>query len=100
MRQSTRPTEASENRLSSGGVSFKRATLMAGARSGPYQGLARPPFTALRVVATRSVGRADISEASKRGAFAAMPAQPPTASADAAEAAPRSMVRREITVLA
>src|SRR6266516_7632736 len=66
MRQSSSPTEASESRPSAGGVSFACATIIADARSGPNQGLARAPFTGFRVVATMSVGLADSSEASKR----------------------------------
>src|SRR5450432_1320836 len=89
-RQSTSPTEDNEKRPSSGGVILARATLTVDDRSVPYHGLARAPLTGLRVVATRRVGRSEISDASNRGAFAAMPAQPATASAQAADAAPRS----------
>src|SRR5215468_2268712 len=95
MLHSPRPTAASENRLSSGGVKMARATVVRRARSGPNQGLARAPSTDLRVVATNSVGRAAMSDVSNRGPFAARPAQPPTASAAAADARPRSAIRRE-----
>src|SRR3954468_16413198 len=74
--QSLRPTAASEKRPVSGGVSVARATFSVDERSGPYQGFSRPPFTALRVVATRTVGRSARAEASKRGAVAAKLAQP------------------------
>ena len=70
----------SEKRPSLGGVSLARATLSPAARSGPYQGLARAPFTGLRVVATRSVGLADRSAASKvaPAVVSTSLAQPPT----------------------
>ena len=72
-----------------------RATAVLRPRSGPNQGCARAPLTGLRVVATSSVGRATMSEASNRGPVAAKPAQPPTASAVAVDARPRSAIRRE-----
>src|SRR5690349_1024161 len=95
MPQSSRPTAASENRLLDGGASFARATLSARARSGPYHGAAVPPFTGLRVVATSSTGSDESPDASKPGPVAAKPAQPASASVDAAEARPRSTARRE-----
>jgi hypothetical protein len=57
-RQSPIPAAASEKRLSSGGTSFARPTVILVARSGPNQGFVRPPFTGLRVVATSNVGSA------------------------------------------
>ena len=53
------------------------------------------PLTGLRVVATSSTGSAVRPEASKPGVVAAMPAQPASASEDAADASPRSTPRRE-----
>ena len=58
------PAAAREKRLSSGGTSFTRATVILVARSGPNQGFVRPPFTGLRVVATSNVGSAESDEAS------------------------------------
>src|SRR5258706_15441315 len=90
----------SEKRPSLGGVSLARATLSLGARSGPCQGVARAPFTGLRVVATRSVGLVERSAASK----SAPPeestlAQPPTdaqsVNVEAAVASARSTARRQ-----
>ena len=96
--QSTSPTDASENRPSSGGgVNLARATVIFDARSGPNQGLARAPLAGLRVVATRSAGLVTRSDASKRGPFEAMPAHPQSASAEAADVNPRSTQRREAT---
>jgi hypothetical protein len=99
MRQSASPTDASENRVSSGGVSCARAIVMAAARSGPNQGFARAPFTGLRVVATRSAGLTERSEASKRAPVATRFAHPPSANTEAADVAPRSTARRETAVL-
>jgi hypothetical protein len=67
-------------RPSLGRVSLARATLSLEARSAPYQGLVRAPFTGLRVVATRSVGLADSSAASKVAPLeeSTSLAQPPT----------------------
>src|SRR5882672_6175133 len=98
MLQSERPTAESENRPSSGGVIAARASVIVRDRSVPNHGLARAPLADLRVVATRSVGRVASSEAPKRGPLADRPAQPPTASAVAADARPRSAVRRETAV--
>jgi hypothetical protein len=64
MRQSPSPAAASEKRLSSGATSFARAIVILVARSGPNQGFVRPPFTALRVVATSNVGSTESDEAS------------------------------------
>src|SRR6266436_9828102 len=75
-RQSSRPIEASEKRPSAGAVSFARATLNFAARSGPNHGLARAPFTGLRVVATSSVGLVVSSAASKRAPVPAIDAHP------------------------
>src|SRR5262249_27524117 len=75
-----------------------RATVIVRARSGPNQGFACAPLTGLRVVATKSVGRAAMSEASNRGPTAAMPEQPPSASAAPTDATPLSAVRRETAV--
>jgi hypothetical protein len=71
---------ASDRRLSPGGTSFARATIIVEARSGPNQGFARRPFTGLRVVATSNVGSTDSADASKRGAVAPKSAHPPSAS--------------------
>src|SRR3984893_128978 len=62
-RQSPSPDAAREKRLSSGGTSFARATVIVEARSGPNQGFARPPFTGLRVVSTSNVGSTESDEA-------------------------------------
>src|SRR5579884_2060068 len=98
MLQSERPIAESENRPSSGGVKAARASVILRDRSVPNHGLARAPPTGLRVVATRSVGLFTSAEASKRTPVAARPAQPATASAVAADARPRSAVRRETAV--
>ena len=67
-----------------------------GSRSGPNHGLARPPFTGLRVVAMSSVGSAEIAEASNRAPRRARPAQPPSASARRrGERAEKCAARRE-----
>ena len=78
-----------------GGVSFARATLIAFARSGPNHGLARPPFTGLRVVATEKGRRTGNGEASLRAPVAARLAQPPTASAAPDADRARSKARRD-----
>src|SRR5258705_9476 len=93
-RQSSRPIEASENRPSPGAVSFARATLIFAARSGPNHGLARAPFTALRVVATSSVGLVVSSAASKRAPVPAIHAHPSSANTDAVHASTRTTLRR------
>src|SRR5262249_23816344 len=98
MLQSERPTAESANGPLSGDVIAARASVIVRDRSAPNHGLARPPATDLRVVATRSVGWFTSPEAPKRGPFAAKPAQPPAASAVAADARPRSAVRRETAV--
>ena len=54
----------------------------------------RAPSTGLRMVATSSVGLSRSADASKRGP-AAMPAQPHSATAEAADVRPRSTARRE-----
>src|SRR5262245_4177899 len=87
------PIAANENRWSLGGARRARARLSE-PRSGPYQGLARAPFTGLRVVATRSVGLAESREASKRVPAATLP-QPASASAAADDASARRSARRE-----
>src|SRR5580692_8139950 len=94
-RQSSSPTDERENRPSSGGVSLARATLNPDARSGPNQGFACAPSTGLRLVATCTVGLAEISDASKRAPVDAKVAQPPSVSTEAAELSPRSTPRRE-----
>jgi len=95
MRQSSIPIEASEKRPSSGAASFARAMLIRAARSEPNQGLARAPFTGLRVVAMRSVGLVATSAASKRVAVPASDAHPSSANADAPDASTRNMLRRD-----
>jgi hypothetical protein len=65
------------------------------ARSVPNQGFDRAPSTGLRLVATSTVGLAEISEASKRAPVDVRLAQPPSASAEAADVSPRSTARRE-----
>ena len=94
-RQSSRPIEASENRPSAGAVSFARATLNFAARSGPNHGLARAPFTGLRVVATSSVGLVVSSAASKRAPVPAIDAHPSSANTDAVDASTRNTLRRD-----
>src|SRR5258705_13482305 len=84
--QSSSPTAASENRPSLGGVSFARPMFNADARSGPYQGIARAPFTGVRVVATRRTGSVERPDESKGGAFDAKPAHPASASGEPADA--------------
>src|SRR6266568_4039227 len=96
-RQSASPTAASENRPPSGGVSLARATLIR-ARSAPYQGFARAPFTGLRVVATSSDGSPESSDRSTRAPVEARPAHPPSASAQPVEPSARNATRRERTV--
>src|SRR5215831_1361207 len=97
-RQSASPTAASEKRLSSGGTSFARATVIVEARSGPNQGFARPPFTGLRVVITSNVGSNESDEASKRAPAASRPAHPPSASTLAEDASPPRSARRDTLV--
>ena len=100
MRQSPRPTEASEKRPSSGrhqlcprdGSCVRRAP--ARTRASP-----RAPFTGLRVVAISSVGLAVSSAASKRAAVPASEEHPSSAHADAADASTRNMLRRETAAL-
>src|SRR5262245_63715511 len=93
-RQSASPAAAREKRLSSGGTSFARATVIVEARSGPNQGFARPPFTGLRVVVTSIVGSTESDEASKRAPVAPRLAHPPSASALAEEPSPPRSARR------
>ena len=81
--------------LAFGGSSVAFATVIAEPRSGPNQGLARPPFTALRVVATSNVGSPENDEASKRVAVAPKPAHPPSASMLPTDASPRRSARRD-----
>src|SRR3954452_4905825 len=95
MGQSSIAIEASYKRPSSGTASFARAMLIRAARSDPNQGLARAPFTGLRVVAIRSVGLVVSSAASKRVAVPASDAHPSSANADAPDASTRNMLRRD-----
>ena len=94
-RQSSKPIEASEKRPSPGAVSFARATLIRAARSVPNHGLARAPFTGLRVVAISSVGLVASAASSRRAPVPASDAQPSSANADAADPSTRSMLRRD-----
>src|SRR4051812_26223921 len=94
MRQSSIPIEASEKRPSSGAAIFARAMLIRAARSDPNQGLARAPFTGLRVVAIRSVGLVVSSAASKRVAVPTSDAQPSSANADAPDASQHATARQ------
>src|SRR3979411_310563 len=97
-RQSPSPAAAREKRLSSGGTSFARATVIVEARSGPNQGFARPPFTGLRVVVTSNVGPTERDEASKRAPVAPKLAHPPSASTLAKDPSlPRNARRDAIT---
>jgi len=64
-------------------------------RSDPNQGLARAPFTGLRVVATKSVGLVVSSAASRRAPVSANDAHPSSASPEAADASTRNMPRRD-----
>jgi len=89
------PTAVRERRPSSGGTSFARATVIVEARSGPNQGLARPPFTRLRVVATSNVGSPESNEASKRAPVAPKPTHPPSGSTLPTDASPRRSARRD-----
>src|SRR6266853_724022 len=98
-RQSSRPIEASEKRPSAGAVSFARATLNFAARSGPNHGLARAPFTGLRVVATSSIGLVVSSAASKRAPVPAIDAHPSSANTDAVDASTRNTSRRDTASL-
>src|SRR5436190_7993424 len=98
-RQSSRPIEASEKRPSPGAVSFARATVILAARSGPNHGLARAPFTGLRVVATSSVGLVVSSAASKRAPVPAIDAHPSSANTDAVDASTRNTLRRDTATL-
>src|SRR5258706_2939386 len=98
-RQSSRPIEASENRPSAGAVSFARATLNFAARSGPNHGLARAPFTGLRVVAISSIGLVVSSAASKRAPVPAIDAHPSSANTDAVDASTRNTLRRDTASL-
>ena len=99
-RQSPSPTALSEKRPPLGGVSLARATFSRAARSDPYQGLARAPFTGLRVVATRSVGLVESSAASKvappeeRAALVQPPTDAPRVNVQAALANARNTARR------
>src|SRR3984893_3066066 len=95
MRQSPSPTAARERRPSSGGTAFARAPVMVEARSGPNQGLVRPPFTGLRVVATSNVGSTESDEASKRAPVAPKLAHPPSASTLAEDPSPPRNARRD-----
>ena len=49
------PADTNEKVPEAGGANLALAMLSVEPRSGPYQGFARPPFTALRVVATSIV---------------------------------------------
>src|SRR5262249_774403 len=98
-RQSSRPTEASENRPSSGAMSFARAKLIFTARSGPNHGLARAPFSGLRVVATSSVGLVVSSAASNGVPGPAVDAHPSSANTDAVDASTRNTLRRDTAAL-
>src|SRR5260221_13757529 len=98
-RQSPSPAAAREKRLSSGGTSFARATVIVEARSGPNQGFARPPFTGLRVVATSNVGSTESDEASKRAPVAPKLAHPPSASTLAEDPSPPRNARRDALTL-
>src|SRR6185436_21102553 len=95
-RQSDMPTDANEKAPDSGGVNLAFAMLSVEPRSGPYHGLARAPFTGLRVVATSIVGLAASAEASGRGPLSAMPAQPPSANAPE-PMSPLRNARRDVT---
>ena len=97
-RQSSSPTDASEKRLSSGGVSLARASVTRAARSDPNQGRARAPFAGLRLVATSSVGLDETAAASKRGAFAESAAQPSSAKTDTADVSRRNAARRDTAI--
>ena len=76
-------------------MSFARATLNFAARSGPNHGLARAPFTGLRVVATSSIGLVVSSAASKRAPVPAIDAHPSSANTDAVDASTRNTLRRD-----
>jgi hypothetical protein len=86
-------------RPSPGAVSFARATLIFAERSGPNHGLARAPFTALRVVATSSVGLVVSSAASKRAPVPAIDAHPSSANTDAVDASTCNTLRRDTASL-
>src|SRR4051794_6378301 len=90
--QSPIPAAAKENRSSLGGIILTRARL-SGPRSDPYPGLP-PTFTALRVVAARIVGLAEILEASKWAPPARL-VQPARLKATADDARPSITSRRE-----
>ena len=90
-----KPGCGEEKRLSSGGTSFARATVILEARSGPNQGFVRPPFTGLRVVVTSNVGPDESGEASKRAPVAPTLAHPPSAIAPAEDTSPRRNSRRD-----
>ena len=91
------PSHDANEKPGLGGVSFAFAMLSVEPRSEPYHGLARAPFTGLRVVATSSVGFAASAEASGRVALSAMPAQPPSTSAPPEAMSPPSNTRRDVT---
>jgi len=98
MRQLSSPTEACENRLSSGGVSLTRVALVM-PRSGSNYGFSRAPLVGLRVVATSSVGLAERSDASNRAPPSTRLAQPASAAAHAPDVPARSTPRRDMSVL-
>src|SRR5712671_8031164 len=96
MLQSLKPTLASEKVLVSGGLSMARAVVSVGLRSGPYQGFARAPFVGLRVVATSSMGRSAMADASGKITLAlGTLAQPPRLAAAPADASSRKNTRRD-----
>ena len=71
--------------------------MLARARSEPNTAWPRPAPTGLRVVATRTVSgcAATAGAVSGAGGVAARPAQPASASAEAADRRPRTAARRE-----
>ena len=90
-----------DERPSPGGVNLARATRIADARSAPNQGFALAPSTGRRVVATRTVGLAEICDASTRAPLAPNPlasrlAQPPSASTHAPAGTCSNTARREM----
>ena len=93
--QSPSPIAENENRSSLGDISLARARLSA-PRSAPYQGFARPPFTALRVVATSRVWSRPKREPSKR-APRPRGSRSRRAGGDAEAPSARNRARREAT---
>src|SRR5258706_352031 len=98
MLQSLKPTVASEKAPDSGALSMARATVIVGLRSGPYQGLARAPLAAFRVVATSSIGRSASADVSWKPPVADKLAQPPSPAAAPDDARARNIARRDSAV--